>query len=333
MSSIKIGDNVWVKLAEEKIWWPSSIVSISSPKISEQSASYDPFSSGGFNDLMVIKYICATNDSDDAKLAILKLSEKGCSWDCLTDFDRRSQTIPASLKAHYDSAISVVYNEKKDESVPLRFDSISLVTPIKQSNPTTNGIKERSAECFELLSESDKSVRNRNIMTAATTEGYDLEGIAVINSNPNPNSINQLFKQEIEPSFLQNLDHKCSTKSRVLKRENVVPWDDYFMSIAFLSAMRSKDPSTQVGACIVNPDRRIVGIGKFYSCYCLSFCLSFYFYFYFCISFYSCFCCHFCFYSSVFFLILFQLPFLFLFLFLFLFFFFFISYRDDMKGV
>jgi dCMP deaminase len=37
--------------------------------------------------------------------------------------------------------------------------------------------------------------------------------------------------------------------------------DDYFMSVAFLSAMRSKDPSTQVGACIVNADKRIVGIG------------------------------------------------------------------------
>ncbi|CAM9168129.1 unnamed protein product [Ectocarpus fasciculatus] len=33
------------------------------------------------------------------------------------------------------------------------------------------------------------------------------------------------------------------------------------MSVAFLSAMRSKDPSTQVGACIVNQDKRIVGIG------------------------------------------------------------------------
>jgi dCMP deaminase len=41
----------------------------------------------------------------------------------------------------------------------------------------------------------------------------------------------------------------------------VIKWDDYFMSIAFLSAKRSKDPNTQVGACIVNPDKRIVGIG------------------------------------------------------------------------
>src|SRR4051812_468885 len=47
----------------------------------------------------------------------------------------------------------------------------------------------------------------------------------------------------------------------VLKRRDAIQWDDYFMAISFLSAMRSKDPSTQVGACIVNKDRRIVGIG------------------------------------------------------------------------
>ena len=44
-------------------------------------------------------------------------------------------------------------------------------------------------------------------------------------------------------------------------RERVLAWDDYFMSVAFLSSMRSKDPNTQVGACIVNQEKRIVGIG------------------------------------------------------------------------
>jgi dCMP deaminase len=44
-------------------------------------------------------------------------------------------------------------------------------------------------------------------------------------------------------------------------RTDALSWDDYFMSIAFLSAMRSKDPSTQVGACIVNDENKIVGIG------------------------------------------------------------------------
>lgn len=45
------------------------------------------------------------------------------------------------------------------------------------------------------------------------------------------------------------------------KRENYIIWDEYFMAIAKLSAMRSKDPSTQVGACIVSNDNRILSIG------------------------------------------------------------------------
>ena len=47
----------------------------------------------------------------------------------------------------------------------------------------------------------------------------------------------------------------------MFKRENYLSWDEYFMGIAFLSGMRSKDPSTQVGACIIDEDRKIIGIG------------------------------------------------------------------------
>ena len=45
-----------------------------------------------------------------------------------------------------------------------------------------------------------------------------------------------------------------------MKRENYLSWQEYFMGIAFLSAKRSKDPVTQVGACIVIDDK-IIGIG------------------------------------------------------------------------
>lgn len=47
----------------------------------------------------------------------------------------------------------------------------------------------------------------------------------------------------------------------VKKRTNYLSWDKYFMGVAILSSMRSKDPNTQVGACIVNQKNRIVGIG------------------------------------------------------------------------
>lgn len=44
-------------------------------------------------------------------------------------------------------------------------------------------------------------------------------------------------------------------------RGGVLSWDDYFLSLAFLTAMRSKDPATQVGAVIVNDLNRIIGVG------------------------------------------------------------------------
>ncbi len=46
-----------------------------------------------------------------------------------------------------------------------------------------------------------------------------------------------------------------------MKRENYLSWDEYFMGIAELSAGRSKDPSTQVGACIVSADNKILSVG------------------------------------------------------------------------
>lgn len=41
----------------------------------------------------------------------------------------------------------------------------------------------------------------------------------------------------------------------------IISWDEYFMGLAHLSALRSKDPNTQVGACIVDKDNKIVSVG------------------------------------------------------------------------
>ncbi len=45
------------------------------------------------------------------------------------------------------------------------------------------------------------------------------------------------------------------------KRSDYISWDEYFMGVAHLSGMRSKDPNTQVGACIVSPDNKILSMG------------------------------------------------------------------------
>jgi dCMP deaminase len=48
---------------------------------------------------------------------------------------------------------------------------------------------------------------------------------------------------------------------KISKRKDYISWDEYFMGVALLSAQRSKDPNTQVGACIVNQQKKIVGVG------------------------------------------------------------------------
>jgi len=80
------------------------------------------------------------------------------------------------------------------------------------------------------------------------------EANKLINNNDYDSDIKKLDNDTLNDSVLCS---PCKAK----KRDNVIQWDDYFMSVAFLSSMRSKDPNTQVGACIVNTENRIVGIG------------------------------------------------------------------------
>ena len=46
-----------------------------------------------------------------------------------------------------------------------------------------------------------------------------------------------------------------------MKRDGYISWDEYFMGVSLLAAERSKDPNTQVGACIVDENQRIVSTG------------------------------------------------------------------------
>ena len=54
----------------------------------------------------------------------------------------------------------------------------------------------------------------------------------------------------------------CTLEDGIMtKRTDYITWDSYFMGIALMSAQRSKDPNTQVGACIVGADNRILSVG------------------------------------------------------------------------
>ena len=46
-----------------------------------------------------------------------------------------------------------------------------------------------------------------------------------------------------------------------MKKYDNISWDEYFMGMAVLSSLRSKDPSTKVGAVIVSPENKVISIG------------------------------------------------------------------------
>ena len=72
-----------------------------------------------------------------------------------------------------------------------------------------------------------------------------------VNCNGDTSYSNDTEKEDFAPE----------TAAKTAKRTDYLTWDEYFMAVAFLSAQRSKDPSSQVGACVVNQDKKIVGIG------------------------------------------------------------------------
>lgn len=71
------------------------------------------------------------------------------------------------------------------------------------------------------------------------------------------------YHREIETESEKEEFEQWKQKHQVLEAERTdnISWDEYFMSICLLSALRSKDPNTRVGACIVSKDNRILSIG------------------------------------------------------------------------
>jgi len=70
-----------------------------------------------------------------------------------------------------------------------------------------------------------------------------------------------LEKSAIERAGQHGTPRERDETLDVVEENQRLSWDDYFMSIAFLNAMRSKDPTMQVGACIVNAKHLITGAG------------------------------------------------------------------------
>jgi len=81
------------------------------------------------------------------------------------------------------------------------------------------------------------------------------------------NNSHREAKQTNDPNYftkIQSLLHREANYTIppiTTKRQSYLSWDEYFMSVSILTSFRSKDPKSQRGACIVNPQKRIIGLG------------------------------------------------------------------------
>lgn len=69
----------------------------------------------------------------------------------------------------------------------------------------------------------------------------------------------QLIAKIVSTDIIKSIESRSVVMTDA--RKNYITWDEYFMAVAKLAAMRSKDPNTQVGACIVSKDNRILSTG------------------------------------------------------------------------
>lgn len=118
-------------------------------------------------------------------------------------------------------------------------------------------------------------VKLRQYTPTAMSRRIDLELVSFVDKNTTSDDDTFKANSQQDPSEKQNDDHECHKFRDLLvkeanldpvttpsaKRTDYLSWDDYFTAIAFLTAKRSKDPNTQVGACIVDQNKCIIGLG------------------------------------------------------------------------
>ncbi len=158
-------------------------------------------------------------------------------------------------------------NYQSDYYPPLR-DQLRLEENQRGTHITKEMTKGDVRPQIETIAESDVNKEHAEIPFLSPPRGCD--GILLkkrkINLPTEPqsteSSLNETHRDmSIKEILLKEANYDIDDPSNTKKRLNYLSWDDYFMAVSFLSAQRSRDPVDRAGACIVNEENRIVGIG------------------------------------------------------------------------
>ena len=123
---------------------------------------------------------------------------------------------------------------------------------MRKYNATRNSI---TLDFGPLVSQEEGEAKSLLSKISDITKGGDGSG------NGHENSCSSPFQTKYRDLLLREANYDPTGPSVVPKRGGYLSWDTYFMAVSFLSAQRSKDPNTQVGACIVDGNKCIIGIG------------------------------------------------------------------------
>ena len=251
----------FVKLSNG-IWWPAMLEQTKGEHDNDEKNTLNPFHVIASASDVIVAHLLGED-----QVAALKVTDRGVSWDVAHEVNTTiNQDIPATLQHQYDHAVSLLDAQLiAEQTKAADYGAVNSIIAINSQVPSSSGLtsgpstilgKRRiasespSASAFVLDGSSSSS------SSSATDDGIPESLLLVGIPQPGlPESLCPLV-QHNHPSHFSHHSHEL-----VLKRSDALPWDDYFMAVAYLSAMRSKDPNTQVGACIVNDDKRIVGIG------------------------------------------------------------------------
>lgn len=135
----------------------------------------------------------------------------------------------------------------------------SASIPAPPPSSSSDAVLTHDNLCSSAVSASPKAAHSQAF---ATPRGGGGDGASYNNNCDSGRSPAGLMrKSDIRSLMQREAGYDIDDPQNMPKREGYLTWDDYFMAVASLSAQRSKDPHSQVGACIVDEDNRIVGIG------------------------------------------------------------------------
>lgn len=186
-------------------------------------------------------YVMEFPSSDCVKVMIQSGIQELVIWKSSKRFnDSNSQSSSSSSSS--SSALDVILSDDEQASrimlemanIQVRYHESAVSSLVLDF-----GIDEAQSHCNTTCCSNSTTPSNPSLSTNSyTTEEH--------------NAL-QILKEEA--------DYDATTVDDNGRRHDFLTWDDYFMSVAFLTAQRSKDPNTQVGACIVDDEHRIIGLG------------------------------------------------------------------------